>query len=127
MNGKKYTDTDGHTYELDSDGDRLWDLPESWSLDKDPAGMGPKELAAASARLLGCKPEWSRYYRDWVCSCRNGTHACDSQCSVIADYPRDVRHVRRIALYMERLGMEVPKATAEPADICRAALRGVTT
>lgn len=115
-------DSSGFTYTLDSDGDRLYDLPEGWGLDKDPGEMNVKELAAASACLLGCTPSWSKYYADWTCTCRHGDHACDSQCSVIADYPKDIRHAHRIAAWMEEQGLEVPKASASPSEICKAAL-----
>lgn len=115
-------DSNGHTYTVDADGDRLYDLPADWSLDKNPHEMNGRELAAASARLLGCVPDWSAYYGDWICPCRGGDHACDSQCSVIADYPKDIRYAHRIAIWMEKQGMEVPKATAGPKEICKAAL-----
>ncbi len=118
-------DNNGHTYTLDEDGERWYDQPKDWSLDdKDPGEMNVKELSAAAARLLGCKPSWWPYYKDWTCSCDRGEHACDSQCSVIADYASDAKYARRIAIFMEEQGMEIPKATATPADICRAALQG---
>lgn len=112
----------GHTFWLDEDGERLYDQPKDWNLDKHPDEMNVKEMAAACARLLGCRPKWWSYYKDWTCSCSDGVHACDSQCSIIVDYPNDARYARQVAQLMEECGEEVPLATAEPAEICRAAL-----
>ena len=110
-------------FTLDDDGDRLYIQPEDWSLDKSPLRMNTKELAAAVARLLGCDPEWWPYYADWTCTCDSGQHACDQQCSVIADYPSDPYHARRVALFMEERGQSVPSAAATPRAICLAALQ----
>ena len=124
MSGEtKHTDESGYTYTLDSDGDRLYCQPESWSLDKDPDEMNVKEMSAAVARLLGCEPEWWPFYMDWVCSCDGNEHGLDSQCSIIADFIYADHWARRLAQWMEEQGAEVPKATASPGEICRAALR----
>ena len=83
---RTYISDNGYTYTLDSDGDRIWSLPDDWSLDKPIEEMNQKELSAVMARRDGCSPEWSGYYGDWVCTCLHGKHACDSQCSVVRKY-----------------------------------------
>ena len=121
----RHADQHGHAYVRDEDGGRLYDQPEDWSLDKNPDEMNVKELAAAAAQLLGCRPKWWPYYKDWCCDCRDNRHGCDQQCSAIADYSGDAKYARQIALLMERRGVEVLKATAGPNEICRAALRAL--
>lgn len=122
---EQFTDPDGHTYTVDSDGDRLWDQPADWSLDKNPDKMNLKELSAACAKLLGCRPKWWAYYADWVCGCKGNQHGCDQQCSAIADYTGDARYARQVAEHMEEHGLLSPRATATPVEICRAALHGL--
>lgn len=119
------TDKYGHTYNIDEDGERWYDQPKDWNLDKDPAEMNTKELSAAAARLLGCKPVWWAYYKDWICSCTRGEHSCDSQCSVIADYANDIRYASKLATLIEEHSLEVPKATATPTYICQVALQKI--
>ncbi len=121
---QRCTDVDGNTYWLDDDGERWYEQPKDWSLDKDPADMNEKELAAAVARdVLGCDVKWWPYYKDWTCSCGGGKHAIDSQCSVIADYNVDVRHARNVARAVKHLRKF--DVLAEPRAICEAALQAV--
>jgi hypothetical protein len=110
-------------WNLDSDGDPWYDLPKDWSLDKAPKDMNTKELSAAVATALGCTPEWYGLYLDWTCTCDDGAHAGDSQCSAIADYANDIRWARRAAEWLEGGGYEVPKVTATPRTICERVVR----
>jgi hypothetical protein len=92
----------------DADGDAVYAEPqheEGWDLDAPSATMGTKALCAAIARdILGCKPVWSGYYCDWICSCDGNGHGLDSQCSAIAtpdqlyDRVMDTCAERKIAL-----------------------------
>ena len=91
----------------------------AWSLDGHPEHMGTKALCAAVARdILGCEPTWSGYYCDWCCSCKGIPHACDSQCSAIAD----ANQLRARTIWAcEAKGIMLP-AIAHPAEQLRAAL-----
>jgi hypothetical protein len=113
-----------YTYRVDADGDRHYDQPEDWSLDKRPEDMNNKELAAATARLMGCSPRWWPYYMDWICTCKNLEHAADSQCSVIADYAGRLSAARQVAQWMEREGHKSLGMTAAPREVCEQALEG---
>lgn len=122
MTEERHTDENGHTYWLDGDGEFNWDQPKDWSLDKPPEEMNKEELCAAVARLMGCEPKWWPYYKDWTCTCERGEHAADSQCSIIAPYSTDSRWARRVAFWLEKKGLPVPKMTTVPRRVCEQAL-----
>ena len=58
-----------------------------------------------------------------MCTCDGMDHAMDSQLSVIADYARDRQRIVRIARWLEDQGLDVPKMTADPRDVCLSALQ----
>jgi hypothetical protein len=118
----RYTTADGQaTYWMDEDGNRFYDQPKDWSLDRDPADMTITELAAALQRdMFGCKPKWWPYYHDWVCTCKDGRHQGDQQCSIVADPP-----AREVARQMEKLGYLSPPASAAKKDVYQAGLEAV--
>lgn len=87
-------------YGYDSDGCPLWSEPKKeagWDLGSDPAAMNGKTvIAAVASEILNCPIKWWHYYCDWCCGCKNGRHACDSQCSALADASTMLRIVRPV-------------------------------
>jgi hypothetical protein len=123
---KCYTDENGFGYHCDSDGDRIYDEPhrqKSWDLSAPPSEMGTNTLCAAVAKeVLGCKIEWSGYYRDWCCMCKNDAHQIDQQCSIIMEYSSGMR-IRDVVTAVAHLIRF--DALTSPREICEQALQAV--